>query len=61
MKMLVALILATLLMLWGLEHIWIGLDKKAQGSSWHSYMNFAALYLVADVAFVWKYVLPLIN
>lgn len=61
LKIVIAVIVFAILLMWGLEHVWIAFDKHKTGESWHALMTIGLLYVVADFVFLLKCVLPLMD
>lgn len=61
LKIVIAVIVFAILLMWGLEHVWIALDKYKTGGSWHALMTVGLLYVVADFVFLLKCVIPLMG
>ena len=61
MKLLIAILLYIIFLIWGLEHVWIAFDKRRISGSWHALMTIGILYVVADTVFLLKCVIPLMG
>ena len=61
LKIVIAVIVFAILLMWGLEHIWIAFDKRKISGSWHALMTIGLLYVIADFVFLLKCVLPLMD